>query len=114
MLLPEDLPSPQNSMGQAELLFLSILRATIEISMFCLIGQGLLALLVGSRRGSNTIYRLFVIVTDPVLKVARMVMPPQVIDRHLPFVAFFLLFWLWIGLAYLKKLYCDGNQLQCI
>ena len=24
-----------------------------------------------------------------------------------------LLFWCWIGLAYLKKLYCDANLLQC-
>jgi hypothetical protein len=23
------------------------------------------------------------------------------------------LFWLWIGLAYLKRLYCEANMLQC-
>jgi hypothetical protein len=23
------------------------------------------------------------------------------------------LFWLWIALAYFKKLYCDANLLQC-
>jgi len=48
-----------------------------------------------------------------VLKVVRKVTPPQVIDRHLPYVAFALLFWCWIGLAYLKRLYCENNMLQC-
>ena len=82
------------------------LAATILIA-------SLLALLAGSRRHDNTMYKLFLIVTAPVLKVVRKVTPPQVIDRHLPFVAFALLFWLWIGLAYLKRLYCEANLLQC-
>lgn len=100
-------------MTHPELLVLGVLRALVEVSMLFLIGQGLLALLAGSRRHTNTIYQLFVIVTKPVLKVVRKISPPQVIDKHLPFVAFFLLFWLWIGLAFLKKAYCDSNLLQC-
>jgi uncharacterized protein YggT (Ycf19 family) len=100
-------------MTHPELLILGVLRAIVEVSMLFLLGQGLLALLAGSRRHTNTVYQLFVIVTRPVLKAVRVVSPPQVIDKHLPFVAFFLLFWLWIGLAYLKRLYCDSNLLQC-
>jgi hypothetical protein len=100
-------------MSHPELLILGVLRALVEVSMLFLLGQGLLALLAGSRRDTNIIYKVFLIVTRPVLKLVRMIAPPQIIDKHLPFVAFFLLFWLWIGLAYLKKIYCEANLLQC-
>lgn len=90
-------------MTSPELFLLSVLRALVEVAMLFLLGQGLLALLAGSRRHTNTIYRLFVIVTKPVLKIVRLVSPPQIIDKHLPFVAFFLLFWIWIGLAWLRS-----------
>jgi uncharacterized protein YggT (Ycf19 family) len=100
-------------MTHPELLILGVLRALVEVALLFLVGQGLLALLAGGRRHTNTVYQLFVIVTRPVLKAVRFVSPPQVIDKHLPFVAFFLLFWLWIGLAWLKKAYCDANMLQC-
>jgi len=100
-------------MTHPELLILGALRALVEVSLLFLLGQGLLALLAGNRRHTNTIYQLFVIITKPVLKMVRIISPPQVIDKHLPFVAFFLLFWCWIGLAYLKKAYCEANMLQC-
>ena len=100
-------------MSHPELLVLGVLRALVEVAMLFLIGQGLLALLAGSRRHGNTIYQLFVIVTRPVLTVVRKISPPQVIDKHLPVVAFFVLFWRWIGLAYLKQAYCETNALQC-
>jgi hypothetical protein len=100
-------------MSHPELLILGVLRALVEVSMLFLLGQGLLALLAGSRRHDNIMYKLFVIVTAPVLRAMRKITPRQIIDRHLPFVAFAVLFWLWIALAYLKKLYCDANLLQC-
>jgi hypothetical protein len=100
-------------MSHPELLILGVLRALVEVSMLFLLGQGLLALLAGSRRHDNIMYKLFVIVTAPVLKAMRKMTPRQIIDKHVPFIAFAVLFWLWIALAYLKKLYCDANLLQC-
>ncbi len=100
-------------MSHPELLVLGVLRALVEVSMLFLLGQGLLALLAGSRRHDNTMYKLFVIVTAPVLKAMRKMTPRQIIDKHIPYIAFALLFWLWIALAYLKKLYCEANLLQC-
>ena len=100
-------------MSHPELLILGVLRALVEVAMMFLLGQGLLALLAGSRRHTNTIYKLFVIVTAPVLKSARAVLPRQIIDKHVPYIAFALLFWCWIALAWLKRLYCDANLLQC-
>ena len=100
-------------MSHPELLILSVLRALVEVAMLFLLGQGLLALLAGSRRHDNTMYKLFVIVTGPVLKSARAVLPRQIIDKHVPYIAFAVLFWLWIALNWLKRLYCDANLLQC-
>jgi len=100
-------------MTHPELLLISVLRAIVEVALLFLVGQGLLAVLAGSRRHTNGVYRLFVLITSPVLKVIRFISPPQIIDKHLPFVAFFVLFWLWIGLAWLKRVYCEANLLQC-
>ncbi len=100
-------------MSHPDLLILGVLRALVEVALLFLLGQGLLALLAGRRRHTNTMYKVFVIVTGPVLKAVRKVTPRQIIDRHLPFIAFAVLFSLWIGLAYLKKLYCDAHLLQC-
>ena len=90
-------------MSHPELWLIGVARALVEVSMLFLLGRGALALLAGPRRHANMIYSLFVIVTAPVLKLLRTIAPPQIIDKHLPFVAFFVLFWLWIGLAYLKQ-----------
>ena len=100
-------------MSHPELLILSVLRALAEVSMLFLLGQGLLALLAGGRRHDNTVYKLFVLVTAPIVKTMRTLMPPQIIDKHLPFIAFAVLFWLWIALAWLKRLYCETYFLQC-
>lgn len=100
-------------MTHPELLIIGILRALVEVALLFLIGQGILALLAGSRRHGNIVYKFFLIVTQPVMKLVRFVAPPQIVDKHLPFVAFFVLFWCWIGLAYLKKVYCEANLLQC-
>ena len=100
-------------MSHPELLILSVLRALAEVSMLFLLGQGLLALLAGGRRHDNTVYKLFVLVTAPIVKAMRTLMPLQIIDKHLPFIAFAVLFWLWIALAWLKRLYCETNFLQC-
>ena len=90
--------------GNLDVFLVSLLRAIVEVAMLCLLGQGLLALLAGPSRAANPIYRLFQVITRPVLRAARHVTPRAIIDRHLPFVAFFLLFWLWIVLAYVKKI----------
>ncbi|TRZ91066.1 MAG: hypothetical protein D4R84_14945, partial [Rhodocyclaceae bacterium] len=85
----------------------------VEVAGYFLLGQGLLALLAGSRRHDSTMYKLFLIVTGPVVKAVRKLTPRQIIDKHVPFIAFAVLFWLWIALAWLKRLYCETNLLQC-
>ena len=63
-------------------------------------------MLAGARRHNNFVYRLFLVITGPVMKVSRWITPKVIIDKHLPFVAFFLLFWLWIMLAWIKRELC--------
>lgn len=100
-------------MTSIELFLVSALRALVEVALLALVGQGLLAILAGARRGTNPIYRLFQIITQPVIKAVRFVTPRLVVDKHLPFVAFFLLFWLWILLAYVKRVLCGIDGLAC-
>lgn len=100
-------------MSHPELFLLGAARALIEVALLALLGQGVLALLAGAMRQGNPVYRMLQIITQPVLRLARKLAPPLIVDTHLPFVAFFLLFWLWIGLAYLKRIYCEANFLQC-
>lgn len=100
-------------MSHPLLLFLGALRALAEVALLALLAQGLLGMLTGPRRDANAVYQLFCVITRPAIVAARWLFMRRVIDRHLPLAAFFLLFWLWIGLAYLKKLYCEANLLQC-
>ena len=100
-------------MSNPELLALSILRALVEVALLTLLGQGLLALLAGGRRDTNPIYMLFRVVTRPVLRIVRFITPKLILDRHLPVVAFFVLFWVWILLAYAKRVICQAEGLVC-
>jgi uncharacterized protein YggT (Ycf19 family) len=90
-------------MANPDLLILSILRALTEVALLALLGQGAVALLAGARRHTNPIYQLFAVVTKPVIRAARFITPKPILDKHVPLVAFFLLFWLWIFLAWAKR-----------
>jgi uncharacterized protein YggT (Ycf19 family) len=90
-------------MSNPDIYILSALRALVEVALLALLGQGAVALLAGARRATNPVYQLFAIITRPVLRVVRILAPRPIIDRHIPFVAFFLLFWLWIFLAWAKR-----------
>jgi hypothetical protein len=69
------------------------------------LGQGVVYLLCFGRHDTNFIYKLFQVVTAPVVKVVRMITPAKVADRHVPVVAFLLLFWAFVALAlYIPRL----------
>lgn len=90
-------------MANPELLIVGILRAVVEVALLSLLGQGVVGLLAGARRQTNPIYQVFRTVTGPVVRATRWLTPRAVIDRHVPVVTFFLLFWLWIFLAWVKR-----------
>lgn len=79
-----------------------ILKALTEVAAVGMLGQGLLYLLAGRSRDRNLVYRLFQIITSPVMKVTRLITPRIVLDRHVWLVALLLLATLWLVLTVLK------------
>lgn len=100
-------------MVSTELLIVSVVRALVEVAGFFLLGQGVLYVLAGASREKNVIYQLFRVVTGPVVRTVRAITPKVIMDRHVPVVSFFLIFWLWILLAYARTLVCEANGLAC-
>jgi hypothetical protein len=100
-------------MASTELMLISVLRALVEVAGMFLLGQGVLYLFAGAKRHSNVVYRVFQVVTGPVVRGVRFITPRVIVDRHVPVVAFFLLFWLWIGLAWMRRVVCTIEGLTC-
>jgi hypothetical protein len=96
-----------------DLLLVSALRVLVEVAGLALLGQGVLALLAGKYRHDNVFYKVFQIVTRPVIRAVRLITPRFVLDAHIPMLAFFLLFWLWIALAIAKRHLCGLHGLAC-
>jgi hypothetical protein len=96
-----------------DILLVSILRTLVEVAGFALLGQGVLAVLAGKYREQNLFYRLLRIVTNPAVRAVRFITPRLVIDAHIPMLTFFLLFWLWIVLAFVRRHLCGLHGLAC-
>ena len=79
-----------------------ILKAIVEVAIFAFLGQGILYVLAGSKRDNNFVYGIFRTLTSPVMKLARLLSPRIVLDRHIWLVALLLLMAAWIGLTLAK------------
>jgi hypothetical protein len=80
------------------------LRVLVEICLFALIGQGILAVLPGVDRDKNLFYLVLKTLASPAWRVARFVSPKFVLDHHVGWVALFILLVLWFGLAVAKQI----------
>jgi len=96
-----------------DLIIVTLLRWLLEIAGFFLLGQGVLALLAGKQRNQNVFYQVLQVVTAPVIKTVRYLTPRQIIDAHIPLLTFFVVFWLWLALAFAKRSLCATHGLQC-
>ena len=96
-----------------DLLLVTIARALVEVAGLALLGQGVLAVLAGKTRDDNLFYRIFQVVTRPVIRAVRFIAPRFILDAHIPFLSFFLLFWLWLALALAKRNLCALHGLAC-
>jgi len=83
-----------------ELLAVVILKALAELAFMFLLGRGALYILAGAKREGNIFYQVLKLVTDPVIRIARLVTPRIVMDAHIPFVAVVLVVWVWLALAF--------------
>lgn len=100
-------------MVETQILLIKIVRALVEVGGFCLLGQGIVAVFAGANRERNGVYLLLRTITQPIIRAFRLVTPKIILDRHLPFVVFFVLFWAWILLAFLRVSLCRANGLAC-
>lgn len=78
---------------------LGVVQLLVLYAGMLLLGQGLVFILSFGRQETNAVYRLFRFLTSPVTGIVRRITPAKVADRHVPVVAFFLLFWIYFALA---------------
>lgn len=88
------------------LILVSIFKLLAEIALLALVGQWVLGLLAGAKRDQNLFYQLLQVLTRPFLTGTRRITPRVVIDRHVPFVAFLLLSFIWLGATAAKISIC--------
>ena len=80
-------------------LLIKIAKALVEVAGFAFLGQALVGIFAGARRDENFIYQLFKVMTSPVTRPVRAILPRIIIDRHIPYIAFGILLWIWFGLV---------------
>ena len=78
------------------LLAVSIVKLLCEIALLGLAGRWLLGILAGAKKESNFFYKALEAMTQPVVAATRFITPKAIIDRHVPFVAFLLLCFIWV------------------
>lgn len=78
------------------LTFVSALKLVAEIALLSLVGQWVVGLLAGAKRDTNFFYQLLGILTRPFMRLARVLSPRVVLDRHVPLVAFLMLGFVWL------------------
>jgi len=101
-------------MFSVELFIVSSLKALVEIAGMALLGQGLIGVLAGKSRQDNFVYRIFLVITSPIFKIARAISPRFIADAHLGLASFFILFWLWAALVLAKGYVCQTQNLACM
>ena len=86
---------------------LRVVKAFVEVAALCYLGQGIVAIFAGGLREQNLFYKILRTVTSPVTRATRLLMPRFMPDRHIPFIAFGLLFWIWVAIilaiVYLRR-----------
>jgi hypothetical protein len=85
---------------------LILVKLVLEIALMALFGRWVLGLLAGARKEQNLFWQILDVMCRPFILVARLMSPRQVIDRHVPLVAFLLLAFGWIGVTILKIQTC--------
>lgn len=79
-----------------------VLKGLVEFAAMLLLGQGLVFMLSFGKHERNPVYQLMRLLTSPVTAIVRRITPSAIVDRHVPAVALFLLFWVWIALIVMK------------
>ena len=89
-----------------------VLKAIVEVGGLSLVAQFLVGIFAWGRREQNPIYKLFGVIASPFTRLARFITPKAVLDRHVPLVAFLLLFFAWILLIVQINVECRQDPMQ--
>jgi hypothetical protein len=81
---------------------LAVIHEMVKLIGLLLMAQLLVYILSFGRHETNSIYRGLRFLTSPVTKLVRLITPRLIADRHVPFVAFFIAFWAWAALIYIR------------
>jgi len=96
-----------------DLFLVTIAKALVEIAALFILGQGILYVLSGEKREGNFFYQLLRVITRPVYGIVRLLTPKVIVDRHVPWVALMVLFWLWLALTFAKIQICAERDDRC-
>lgn len=91
------------------LLAATIVKAWVEIALFSLLAQGLVGLFSPSTRAQNPIYRFLGILTEPINRVVRALLPRFVVDAHVPLASALFLALLWLAALLFKAAALRGG-----
>jgi uncharacterized membrane protein len=80
------------------------LRELVLINFYALVGQGILYLLAGQGREQNLFYRIIKLIASPAMWLARRLAPKFVVDRHIPWIALFLVIVLGVALTVAQQI----------
>jgi uncharacterized protein YggT (Ycf19 family) len=78
---------------------LFVVHGLVQFTGVLFLGQGLIYVLSFGNAENNAVYKFVRLLTSPITKVVRLITPRKIADRHVPIVAFFLLFWLFFFLS---------------
>lgn len=84
----------------------STIKLIAEIALLGLFGQWVLGLLAGGKKDQNLFYQILQIVGKPFVIATRVITPKQIIDRHVPLVAFLLLLFIWLAATIMRIRTC--------
>jgi hypothetical protein len=101
-------------MFSLEFFVVSALKALVEVAGMALLGQWLIGLVAGKSRQDNFVYRIFLVVTSPIYRLARAISPRFIADAHMGLASFFIVFWLWVALVFAKGYICQSQNLACV
>jgi hypothetical protein len=91
------------------LTLLVLVKLWTEVALLALLGQWVLALLVGARRKGNLVYELLRLVSSPVVRLVATLGPSGLSARRQGAIAMLLLCFLWLAATAGKVWLCLGG-----
>jgi hypothetical protein len=97
-----------------DIVFVSTLRALIEVAGLMLLLRGILWLFGPKARRGNFIYDILTVGATPFIRLTRAAAPRLVRDSYIPLLAFILVVLLWFGVALGQHALCTWRGVQCV